>query len=138
MYELLAFILLSVTLECGAGIIYGVGMGYNPLVVLPAAILLNFAAAFIAVLVIGKFLNWRPGIKNWVERRLARGQKVVDKYGYLGIMMGVVVLSPVQLAIVGKLLGMERSKLYPSVLGATTIVGAAFLGVALGIFKILL
>ncbi len=52
--------------------------------------------------------------------------------------MGVVVLSPMQLAIVGKLLGMKPSKLYPSLVVATFLVATAFLGVALGIFKVLL
>ncbi len=138
MYEIAFFILLSIFLECGMGIIYGVGVGYNPVVVFPAAILLNFISIIIVVLVMDKLLNWRVGIRNWVERRLRRGQKIIDKYGSFGILMGVLVLSPIQLAVVGRLLGLKPSRLYPALLGGTFIVATAFLGFALGIFKLLL
>jgi uncharacterized membrane protein len=120
------------------GIIYGVGIGYNPILVFPAAIALNFVSILIVVLVMDRFLNWRVGVRNWVERRLSRGQKIIDRYGCFGIVMGVFVLSPIQLAVVGRLLGLKPSRLYPALLGGTIIVGTAFLGVALGIFRLLL
>ncbi|MGD6850611.1 MAG: small multi-drug export protein [Candidatus Bathyarchaeia archaeon] len=138
MYELVIFIVLSICLECGMGIIYGVGIGYNPILVFPAAIALNFVSILIVVLVMDRFLNWRVGVRNWVERRLSRGQKIIDRYGCFGIVMGVFVLSPIQLAVVGRLLGLKPSRLYPALLGGTIIVGTAFLGVALGIFRLLL
>jgi hypothetical protein len=137
-YELLIFIALSVVLESGLGILYGVGVGYDPIMVFPAAVLLNFAGALIAVLVMDALFNWKKGIKPWIERRLGRGQKLVDKYGTIGIVMGIVVLSPIQLAVVGKLLCMKPSKLYPALFVAICIVAVAYLAIALGVFKILL
>lgn len=111
MYEILVFIILSITLECGAGILYGIGIGYDPMLVFPAAIIVNFLAISAAVFIVDGLLKWRKGLKNWLERRLARGQKLIDKYGCVGIVMGILVLSPMQLAIVGRLLGIKSRKL---------------------------
>lgn len=120
------------------GIIYGVGIGFDPLLVFPAAILINFLGIVVAVKVVDRLFEWKKGFKTWLERRLARGQKLIDKYGCVGIVMGVLVLSPIQLAIVGRLIGIKPSKLYPSLLAAICVVATAFLGVALGVFKVLL
>lgn len=120
------------------GILYGVAIGYDPILVFPAAIILNLLTILAASLLIDRLLEWKKGLRSWLERRLARGQKVIDKYGCYGIVVGVLVLSPMQLAIVGKLLGIKPSKLYPSLVVATFLVATAFLGVALGIFKVLL
>ena len=138
MYELVIFVVLSVFLECGMGIVYGVGIGYNPLLVFPAAILINFLSIIVAVRVVDRLLEWKKGFRCWIERRLTRGQKLIDKYGCVGIIMGIFFLSPMQLAIMGRLLGMKPRKLYPALFGAIVIVATAFLGVALGIFKVLL
>jgi hypothetical protein len=138
LYELLAFIVLSVTLECGMGIVYGIAIGYDPLLVFPAAIILNFLAIFAAVFVTNRLMEWKKGIRVWIERRLGRGQKLIDKYGCVGIFMGIFVLSPIQLAIVGRLIGIKPSKLYPTLFAAIVLVATAFLGIALGVFKVLL
>jgi|GEM_PF-1122740 uncharacterized membrane protein len=137
-YELLVFILLSVILECGMGIVYGVAVGYDPILVFPAAILLNFLSIITVIFIVDRLLARKKGLRDWVERRLGRGKKIICKYGYVGIVLGVFVLSPIQLAIVGRLLGMRRNKLYPSLLAATFLVATAFLCIALGIFKVLL
>jgi membrane protein DedA with SNARE-associated domain len=137
-YEILIFTVLCMTLECGAGILYGVGIGHDPLLVYPAAIIINFTSVFIAGFLIGRLLEWKKGLKNWLEKRLSRGQKLIDKYGWIGIIMGIFVLSPMQLAIIGRLVGMKPSKLYPALFVAIVIVATAFLGIALGIFKVLL
>lgn len=138
MYDLVIFVVLSVFLECGMGIVYGVGIGYDPLIIFPAAILINFLSIIIAVRVLDKLLEWKKGFRCWLERRLARGQKIIDKYGCVGIVMGVFVLSPMQLAIMGRLLGMKSGKLYPALFGAILIVATAFLGISFGIFRVLL
>jgi len=138
LYELLAFIFLSIIFECGLGILYGVGIGYDPILVFPATIIINFLTILVAVCIIDRLLEWKKGLRNWIEKRLARGQKLIDKYGCVGIIIGVLVLSPLQLAIIGRLLGMKPSKLYPALLGAILLVATAYLGVALGVFKVLL
>jgi hypothetical protein len=124
--------------ECGLGIVYGVGIGYDPILVFPASIILNFLTILVAVCIIDRLLEWKKGLRNWIEKRLARGQKLIDKYGCVGIIMGVLVLSPLQLAIMGRLLGMKPSRLYPALLGAILLVATVYLGVALGVFKVLL
>jgi hypothetical protein len=120
------------------GIVYGIAIGYNPALVFPTAIVLNFAAIFVAIFLVERLFVWREGIRFWIERRLRRGQKIIDKYGCVGILMGVVVMSPIQLAILGRLIGIKPRLLYPTLLSAIIIVATAFLGIALGIFKILL
>jgi hypothetical protein len=137
-YKLFIFIFLSVIFECGVGILYGVGIGYDPLLVYPAAIIINFLTTFVAVFIIDRLLEWKKGLRSWIEKRLARGQKLIDKYGCVGIVMGILVLSPIQLAIVGRLLSMKSGKLYPALLVAIFLVATAFLGIALGVFKVLL
>ena len=120
------------------GILYGIGIGYDPILVFPAAIIINFLTILVAVFIIDKLMEWKKGIRYWLERRLTRARKYIDKYGWIGIIMGVFVLSPLQLAILGKLLGMKPSTLYPALLGAIFVVATAFLGIALGLFKVLL
>jgi uncharacterized protein YacL len=137
-YEIIVFIFLSIIFECGLGILYGVGIGYDPILVFPATIIINFLTILVAVCIIDRLLEWKKGLRNWIEKRLAKGQKLIDKYGCVGIIIGVLVLSPLQLAIIGKLLGMKPSKLFPALLGAILLVATAYLGVALGVFKVLL
>jgi hypothetical protein len=138
MYELIIFVILSLTLECGLGILYGVGVGFNPLLVFPAAIFLNFMAIFAVTILIEGLFSWKKGIKIWLEKRLCRAQKLIDKYGSVGIIMGIFVFSPIQLSIVGKLLCMKPNKLYPALFGATVLVATVYFLVAIGIFKFLL
>jgi hypothetical protein len=137
-YELLVFLILSVFLECGIGIMYGVGIGYNPILVFPAAIAINFLTILAVVFIIDRLLCWKKGLRSWLEKRLSRGKKFIDKYGCYGLIGGILVLSPIQLSIMGRLLGIEPRKLYPSLLSAVVIVATAFMGIALGIFKVLL
>ncbi len=120
------------------GIVYGIAIGFDPLLVFPAAIILNFLAIFAAVFVTDRLMEWKKGIKVWIERRLSRGQKLIDKYGYVGIFLGIFVLSPIQLAIVGRLIGIKPSKLYPTLFAAIVLVATAYLGISLGVFKVLL
>jgi hypothetical protein len=120
------------------GIVYGIAIGYDPLLVFPAAIILNFLAIFAAVFVMDRLMDWKKGIRVWIEKRLGRGQRLIDKYGCIGIFMGIFVLSPIQLAIVGRLIGIKPSKLYPTLFAAIVLVATAFLGISLGIFKVLL
>ncbi len=120
------------------GILYGIGVGYDPILVFPATIIINFVTIIVAVFIIDRLMEWKKGLKYWIERRLTRARKYIDKYGWVGIIMGVFVLSPLQLAILGKLLGMKPNTLYPALLGAILVVATAFLGIALGVFKVLL
>jgi hypothetical protein len=120
------------------GILYGVGIGYDPILVYLASITLNFLSILAVVFLIDRLLKWKKSQGDWIKKKLARGQKLIDKYGCLGIIMGVFVLSPIQLAIIGKLLCMKPSRLYPSLLGAIILVATLYLGIALGIFKFLL
>jgi uncharacterized membrane protein len=137
-YELLVLVIISVFLECGMGIVYGIAIGYDPLFVFPFTIIVNFLTIIAIIFLVDKLLEWKKGLRAWLERRFSRGQKIIDKYGCFGIVIGICVLSPIQLAILGRLLGIETKKLYPALLSAVFLVAIAFLCVALGVFKVLL
>jgi hypothetical protein len=137
-YEFPIFIIISVALECGMGILFGIGVGYDPVLVYLASVTLNFLTVLAVIVLIDRLFRWKKGLGDWIKKRLGRGQKLIDKYGCLGIIMGVFILSPIQLAIVGRLLCMKPSKLIPSLLGAIILVAAIYLGIALGVFKFLL
>lgn len=120
------------------GIIYGVAVGYDPLLVFPTVIMINFLTIIAVILLIDRLLNWKKRLRFWIEKRFSRGQKLIDKYGCYGIVMGIFVLSPIQLAVIGKLIGIKPYKLLPSLLSAVFIVATAFMGITLGVFKFLL
>ena len=83
-------------------------------------------------------LDWKKGIRSWIERRTARGQKLINKYASIGVVAGVFVLSPIQIAVVGRLLGLESRKFYPPLIGGTVLGAIVSMGIALGIFKVIL
>ena len=83
MYEFPIFIIISVTLECGMGILFGVGVGYDPILVYIASITLNFLSVLAVVALIDRLFRWKKGLGDWIKKRLGRGQKLIDKYGGL-------------------------------------------------------
>jgi len=137
-YELPIFIIISVALECGMGILFGIGVGYDPVLVYLVSVTLNFLTVLAVIALIYRLFRWKKGLGDWIKKRLGRGQKLIDKYGALGIIMGVFILSPIQLAIVGRMLCMKPTRLIPSLLGAIILVATIYLGIALGVFKFLL
>ena len=56
----------------------------------------------------------------------------------LGIIAGVFVLSPIQVAIVGRLLGIQSNNFYPTLIRGTVLSAVVSMSIALGIFKVIL
>jgi uncharacterized membrane protein len=138
MYEIYIYILVSIVFESGGGMLYGVAVGFNPLFVFATTLSINIITVLVSVYVIDKLLLWRKGLRSWLEKRTARGQRLINKYALVGIIAGVFVLSPIQVAIVGRLLGIQPNKLYPPLIGGTALSAVVSLGIALGIFKLIL
>jgi hypothetical protein len=138
MYELIIYIITAVVLENAGGNLYGVAVGFDPLLVFLSTLAINLAVVFAVSLLIDRFLNWRKGAKAWIERRTARGQRLINKYAWLGIIAGTFVLSPMQTAIVGRMLLIEPRKFYPPLIVGTVLGCAVSMSVALGIFKLIL
>jgi len=134
---LFIFIIISTAIGCGYGILYGVGIGYVPIFVYLSSIALNFLANVTIVFLTDRLLKWKS-LGERIKKRLARVQKLIDKYGSFGLVIGVSVLSTNELSIIGKLLCIKPSRLYASLLVANILNAALFLGIALGIFKVLL
>jgi hypothetical protein len=137
-YEVIIYIIAAVVLENAGGNLYGVAVGFDPLLVFVSTLIINLAVVFAVSILIDRFLNWRKGAKAWIERRTARGQRLINKYAWLGIIAGTFVLSPMQTAIVGRMLLIEPRKFYPPLILGTVIGCTISMGIALGLFKLVL
>jgi uncharacterized membrane protein len=100
--------------------------------------MINILTVFAAIFLVGRLLEWKKGIRSWIEKRTARGQRLINKYAWVGIIAGVFVLSPVQIAIIGRLLGIHPSKFYPPLIVGTVLGALVSMGIALGIIKLVL
>jgi hypothetical protein len=137
-YEVIIYIITAVVLENAGGNLYGVAVGFDPLLVFMSTLAINLVVVFAVSMLIDRFLNWRKGAKAWIERRTARGQRLINKYAWLGIIAGTFVLSPMQTAIVGRMLLIEPRKFYPPLILGTVLGCIISMGLALGIFKVIL
>ena len=118
--------------------LYGVAVGFDPLLVFATTLTINILTVFATIFLINKLLEWKKGLRSWLEKRTARGQKLINKYALIGIIAGVFVLSPIQVAVIGRLLGIQSSKFYPPLIGGTALSAVVSMGIALGIFKLIL
>jgi NADH:ubiquinone oxidoreductase subunit 3 (subunit A) len=137
-YEIYLYILISIVFESLGGMLYGVAVGFDPRLVFATTLIINILTVFAAIFLVGRLLEWKKGIRRWIERRTARGQRLINKYAWIGIIAGVFVLSPVQIAIIGRLLGIHPSKFYPPLIVGTVLGALVSMGIALGIFKLIL
>jgi hypothetical protein len=138
MYEVIIYIITAVVFENAGGNLYGVAVGFDPWIVFVSTLVINLVVVFAVSMLIDRFLNWRKGAKAWIERRTARGQRLINKYAWLGIIAGTFVLSPMQTAIVGRMLLIEPRKFYPPLILGTVLGCTISMGVALGLFKLVL
>jgi len=138
MYEIFVYILVSIVFECLGGMLYGVAVGFNPILVFVSTLVINMLTVFASIIVVERLLEWKKGIRSWLERRTARGQRIINKYAWLGIIFGMFLLSPIQVAIIGRLLRIQSNKFYPPLIAGTIISGIVSMGIALGIIKIVL
>ena len=138
MYEIFLYILISIVFESLGGMLYGVAVGFDPRLVFATTLMINILTVFAAIFLVGRLLEWKKGIRSWIEKRTARGQRLINKYAWIGIIAGVFVLSPVQIAIIGRLLGIHPRKFYPPLIVGTVLGALVSMGIALGIFKLIL
>jgi uncharacterized membrane protein len=138
MYEIYIYIVISFVFESGGGMLYGVAVGFDPLMVFATTLTINIFTVFAAIFVIDKLLEWKKGVRTWLEKRTARGQRILNKYAVIGIVAGVFVLSPIQVAVIGRLLGIQSRKFYLPLFGGTVLSALVSMGIALGIFKLIL
>lgn len=138
MYEIFIYIVLAIVFESAGGMLYGVAVGFDPVLVFVSTLAINILTVLAASKVIDRLLEWKKGWRSWIERRTARGQRLINKYAWLGIIAGVFVLSPMQVAVVGRLLCIEPRKFYPPLIGGTILGAIVSMGIALGIFKVIL
>jgi uncharacterized membrane protein len=137
-YEILIYILLAIVFESAGGMLYGVAVGFDPRMVFVSTLIINILTVLASALIVDRLLEWKKGIRAWIDRRTARGQRLINKYCWIGIIAGVFVLSPMQTAVVGRLLGIESRKFYPPLLGGTVLGAIVSMCIALGIFKVIL
>jgi uncharacterized membrane protein len=138
MYEVYIYIFISIVFESGGGMLYGVAVGFNPLLVFVTTLSINILTVFATIFLINRLLEWKKGLRSWLEKRTARGQRLINKYAWIGIIAGVFVLSPMQVAAIGRLLGIRSNKFYSTLIVGTTLSAVVSMGIALGIFKLIL
>jgi uncharacterized membrane protein len=138
MYEIFIYLVIAIVFESAGGMLYGVAVGFDPVLVFVSTLIINIITVFVASKVIDRLLEWKKGWKSWIERRTARGQRLINKYAWLGIIAGVFVLSPIQVAVVGRLLCIQPKKFYPPLIFGTLLGAIVSMGIALGIFKLIL
>ena len=138
MYEIFIYLVIAIVFESAGGMLYGVAVGFDPVLVFVSTLIINIITVFVTSKVIDRLLEWKKGWKSWIERRTARGQRLINKYAWLGIIAGVFVLSPIQVAVVGRLLCIQPRKFYPPLLFGTVLGAIVSMGIALGIFKLIL
>jgi uncharacterized membrane protein len=138
MYEIYIYIVVSIVFESGGGMLYGVAVGFNPIFVFATTLIINFLTVFASIFVIDRLLDWKKGVRIWLEKRTARGQRLINKYCQIGIIAGVFVLSPIQVAVVGRLLGIQSNKFYPTLSLGIALSAIVSMMIALGIFKLIL
>ena len=137
-YEIYIYILTSIVFESGGGMLYGVAIGLDPLLVFTSTLIINFITVFASILLIARILEWRKGLRSWIEKRTARGKRLINKYAWIGIIAGVFVLSPIQVAIIGRLIEIKPKKFYPALVVGIILSAIVSMGIALGIFKLIL
>jgi uncharacterized membrane protein len=138
MYEIYIYILISIVFESGGGMLYGVAVGFNPILVFVTTLIINISTVFASIFLIDRLLEWKKGVRSWLEKRTTRGQRLIHKYAWIGIIFGMFILSPIQVAIVGRLLGIQSNKFYPPLILGTTLSAVVSMGIVLGIFKLIL
>ena len=138
MYEIYIYILISIIFESGGGMLYGVAVGFDPLLVFVTTLTINFLTVFATILIVDRLLAWRKGFRSWLEKRTARGQRLINKYCWIGIIAGMFVLSPIQVTVIGRLIGIQSNKFYPPLIVGITLSAIVSMGIALGIFKLIL
>ena len=137
-YEIYIYILISVVFESGGGMLYGVAVGFDPILVFATTLMINFVTVFASIFLIARILEWKKGLRIWIEKRTARGQRLINKYAWVGIIAGVFVLSPMQVAIVGRLIEIQPKNFYPALIAGIVLSAVVSMGIALGIFKLVL
>jgi uncharacterized membrane protein len=138
MYEIYLYILISIIFESGGGMLYGVAVGFDPRLVFVTTLTINFLTVFATILIVDRLLEWRKGFRSWLERRTSRGQRLINKYAWIGIIAGMFVLSPIQVTVIGRLIGIQSNKFYPPLIVGITLSAIVSMGIALGIFKLIL
>jgi uncharacterized membrane protein len=138
MYEIYIYILISIIFESGGGMLYGVAVGFDPRLVFITTLTINFLTVFATIVIVDRLLEWKKSFRSWLEKRTARGQRLINKYAWIGIIAGMFVLSPIQVTVIGRLIGIQSNKFYPPLIVGITLSAIVSMGIALGIFKLIL
>ena len=117
--------------------LYGVAIRFDPLFVFATTLTINIITVFGVRLPDRQIAKLEKRLRSWLEKRTARGQRLINKYAG-GIILWVFVLSPIQIAIVGRLLGIHSNNFYPTLVIGTVLSAVVSMAIALGIFKLIL
>ncbi len=69
MYEIFIYLVIAIVFESAGGMLYGVAVGFDPVLVFVSTLIINIITVFVASKVIDRLLEWKKGWKSWIERR---------------------------------------------------------------------
>jgi len=140
----LIFITLLPGIELRGSIVYGIGIGLDPLLVFALAVIVNILLIF----PIYFFLNFIfphieniPLIKPILESTRKKTSKFVEKYGFLGLALFVAIPLPgsgvYSGALGAHLFGFKKRKSIPALILGVLIAGILVTLISIGFFEIL-
>ena len=145
-FEILSVIIMSVLpiAELRGAIPLGLGLGLDPMLVIPVSIFFNalvFFPIFFGLTLIQDTILYRSKL---VQRQLERAhtkRKNVEKYGYFGLLLLVAIPLPFTGAWTGTmlawLLGLDWKKSFLAVAGGVVVAGVIVSFLSLGVINFL-
>ncbi|MBR9682164.1 MAG: small multi-drug export protein [Candidatus Aenigmarchaeota archaeon] len=143
-YKILSVIIMSILpiAELRGAIPLGLGLGLDPMVVIPLAIFFNalvFFPVFFGLSAIKDTILYRSKLVQRQLDRIHLKRGTVDKYGYLGLLLLVAIPLPFTGAYTGAmlawLLGLDWKKSFLSITGGVVVAGLIVSSISLGVIN---
>lgn len=140
-FEILSVIIMSVLpiAELRGAIPLGLGLGLDPMIVIPVSIFFNILVFFPVFFGLSAIKNTILYRSNLIQRQLDRihlKRDIIDKYGYFGLFLLVAIPLPFTGAYTGTilawLLGMDWKKSFVSVAIGVVTAGIIVSAISLG------
>lgn len=146
MDELLYLVLLTLVpwIELRGSIPYGIGIELNPVLVFVVCVITNVLLLFPTFFFLDHFFrfvkHWRI-VRNMVDRVQKKASRYVDRWGFIGLMIFVMIPWPgtgaYSGALAAYLLGIPRENAFKAISAGVLIAGVLVTVASLG-FKVLL
>ena len=69
MYEIYIYIIISIVFECGGGMLYGVAVGFDPLLVFASTLMINILTVFASIFLVDRLLDVEKRSKKLARKK---------------------------------------------------------------------